>query len=178
MIPLDKFVFFDESGVDEHMQNDYALSEKGIRAYGERGNGRKKRIGLIAAIGAKGLKAPFQVEGNVDGEFLEKYFREYLVQELEEGQVVVMDNASYHKRAGIKEAIEEAGCKLLFLPTYSPDFNPIEQVWSQLKGKIKKLKRDTEKTTEEAIEWAINEVSTCSFLGYFENFKKIIHGSI
>jgi transposase len=112
-------------------------------------------------MGMKGLKAPFRVKGNVDGEMVEKYFREHLVKELETGQIVVLDNASYHKRKGIQRVIEEAGCKLLFLPAYSPDFNPIEQLWSQLKRLVKKSVRQVRKSVSEAIDWAFLQIMNC-----------------
>jgi hypothetical protein len=115
---LARFVFFDEAGVDSNIQNEYALAERGERACFKRNNGRRKRTGLIAGMGKDGLKAPFRFHGNVNGVILEEYFREHLVKGLKVGQIVVLDNASYHKRVGIRKAVEEAGCELLFLPTY------------------------------------------------------------
>lgn len=129
-------------------------------------------------MGLDGLKAPFQIRGNVDGEIVEKYFKEYLVKELKSGQIVVLDNASYHKRKGIQKAVEEVGCKLLFLPAYSPDFNPIEQLWSQLKRLIKKSMRQVQKSVNAAIDWAFLEIIDSDFSSYFRHFQKTISASI
>jgi transposase len=129
---------------------------------------------LIAGMGFDCLKAPFRVVGNVDGEMVEKYFKEHLVKELRPEQIVVLDNASYHKRKGIRVAVEEAGCKLLFLPAYSPDLNPIEQVWSQLKRLIKKAGRVGEKSLNEMIDWAFKQVVYSDFSSYFRHFQTLI----
>ena len=99
-IEIEKQVFFDESGVDSNIQNEYALAESYNRAYGKRSNGRRNRTGLLSGMGKDGLKAPFRFHGNVDGEVVERYFREHLVKELTPGQIVELDNASYHKRKG------------------------------------------------------------------------------
>jgi len=129
-------------------------------------------------MGLDGLKAPFQIRGNVNGEMVEKYFKEYLVKELKPGQIVVLDNASYHKRKGIQKAVEEVGCKLLFLPAYSPDFNPIEQLWSQLKRLIKKSMRQVQKSVNAAIDWAFLEIIDSDLSSYFRHFQKTISASI
>ena len=105
-------MFFDEAGVDSDIQNDYALSEKGKRAYGKRSNGRRSRVNLLAGLGIDGIKAPFRFYGNINGEILKKYFIEVFVKELKPNSVVVMDNASFHKSKEIKKAIEEKGCIL------------------------------------------------------------------
>ena len=138
-------------------------------------------------MGLDGLKAPFQIRGNVNGEMVEKYFKEYLVKELKPGQIVVLDNASYHKRKGIQKAVEEVGCKLLFLPAYSPDFNPIEhspdfnpieQLWSQLKRLVKKSMRQVQKSVNAAIDWAFLEIIDSDLSSYFRHFQKTISASI
>lgn len=175
---LEKLVFFDESGVESNIEQEYGLSVKGERVYGKRSNGRRNRTGILGGIGLDGIKAPFCFQGNIDGEVVEKYFREHLIKELRPGQIVVMDNASYHKRKGIKEAIEEVGCELVFLPTYSPDLNPIEQVWSQLKRLIKKARRKTEISVSEAIDWAFNQICNSNLSQYFQHFSKLLHGSL
>ncbi len=86
------------------------------------------------------------------------------------GQIVDLDNASYHKRVGIRKAVEEAGCELLFLPTYSPDLNPIEQVWSQMKRIIKKSIRDGKDCLVESIDEAFIKICNFDFSNYFTHF--------
>ena len=129
-------------------------------------------------MGLDGLKAPFQIKGNIDEEIVEKYFKEHLVKELKPGQIVVLDNASYHKRKGIQRVLEEVGCKLLFLPAYSPDFNPIEQLWSQLKRLVKKSMRQVQKSVNAAIDWAFLEIIDSDLSSYFRHFQKTISASI
>jgi transposase len=169
-------VFFDEAGVDSDIQNDYALSEKGKRAYGKRSNGRRSRVNLLAGLGIDGLKAPFRFYGNINGEILKKYFIDVFVKELKPNSVVVMDNASFHKSKEIKKAIEEQGCILLKLPAYSPDLNPIEQFWSQLKRLVKEGKKKLDSMVE-AIDQAFKQLINLDPSGYFEHFLKIINRS-
>jgi putative transposase len=166
-------IFFDETGIDSNIQNDYALSEKGKRAYGKKSNGRRNRTNLLEGLGVDGLKAPFRFQGNINGDILVKYFADFFVPELKPGDIVVMDNASFHKRKEIKKAIEEAGCFLLKLPSYSPDLNPIEQFW--LKRLIKEAKKKLDSHMQ-AIDQSLQQPSTLDPSGYFEHFFKTVTG--
>lgn len=82
--------------------------------------------------------APLTFHGTCNTEFFNKWIEEFLITELKPGQTVIMDNVSFHKSPKTKELIEKAGCKLLYLPPYSPDLNPIEKFWANLKKWIKK----------------------------------------
>lgn len=134
--PSDR-VYIDESGVDTSNYRTHALSCKGKRAYGDIIGGKKERYNIIAALCEKEIKAPFVFKGNTDTNVFNTWLKDCLITKLKVGQTVIMDNASFHKSAKTKELIEAAGCKLLYLPPYSPDFNPIENYWAVTKSRLK-----------------------------------------
>lgn len=101
-------------------------------------HGHWKTTTFLAALRLEGLTAPLVVDGAINGEIFRAYVQQHLAPTLKRGDIVVMDNLSSHKVAGIQEAIEAAGANLIFLPPYSPDFNPIEQVFSKLKALLRK----------------------------------------
>ena len=96
---------------------------------------------MIAAQCQKAILAPLVFKGTADSRFFNCWLEKCLVPELRPGQVVVMDNYSIHKGIETQKIIESAGCSILFLPPYSPDFNPIENYWAIIKSRIKKLKK-------------------------------------
>ena len=100
-------------------------------------HGHWKTTTFVAALGAGGMSAPSVVDGAMTGEVFEAYVRQQLAPTLAPGDVVVMDNLSAHKRAGVRAAIEAAGAELRYLPPYSPDLNPIEQAFSKLKARLR-----------------------------------------
>ena len=99
-----------------------------------------KNVTLIASLSTEGLGAAMSVEGATDGAAFETYVKHFLVPTLKEGQVVVMDNLSAHKGERVRELIEAKGCELIYLPPYSPDFNPIEYLWKKVKKMATHLK--------------------------------------
>ena len=99
---------------------------------------RKTRVSVVAAWQNQAIKAPMRFEGHCNTELFNTWLKQGLLPELEEGQTIIMDNASFHKSARTRELIEAHGCKLQYLPTYSPDLNPIEKQWAILKARIKK----------------------------------------
>lgn len=99
---------------------------------------REGRVNMIAALCNQNLIAPFTVEGACNRTVFETWLENCLLPTLIPGQVVVMDNATFHKGGRIKQLIEDVGCQVLYLPPYSPDLNKIEQCWSWLKSRIRK----------------------------------------
>lgn len=93
---------------------------------------------FLAALRLTGVAAPLVVDGAINGEVFLAYIRQHLAPTLKKGELVVMDNLSSHKLAGVREAIEAVGARVLYLPPYSPDFNPIEQVFAKLKALLRK----------------------------------------
>jgi transposase len=117
---------------------------RGKRLFGEKSGNRKgKRITVIGAInGRKGkLLAPIYFEGSTDTEVFNVWIKDYLLPEIKnQKKVIIMDNASFHKNEKTRELVEKAGHKLLYLPPYSPDLNPIEQRWFHIKNKVRSVK--------------------------------------
>jgi transposase len=106
-------------------------------------HGHWKTTTFLAGLRLKGLTAPLVVDGPINGELFLAYVQQHLAPTLKPGDIVIMDNLSSHKVAGVQEAIEAAGAKLMFLPPYSPDFNPIEQVFAKLKALLRKASERT-----------------------------------
>ena len=101
-------------------------------------HGHRKTTTLVAGLRKTGMVAPMTLDGPINGDWFEAYVRHVLIPTLRSGDVVVMDNLSSHKRASVREMIEAVGARLLFLPPYSPDFNPIEMAFAKLKALLRK----------------------------------------
>lgn len=139
------------------MKKDYGYAPKGARLYGEiSGNRFNKRITVISALQSSfKLLAPIYFTGNTDTSAFNYWIEEHLLPTIkEERKVIIMDNAAFHKSQKTKELIESAGHKLIYLPPYSPDFNPIEKKWSHLKTKVKNM-RDEFKTFEDCLDFVL-----------------------
>jgi transposase len=134
----ERTVFLDETWASTNMARRYGRAPRGERLVMPVPHGHWKTTTFIAALRADGLTAPTVVDGAITGGLFEAYVRQQLVPVLRPGDVVVMDNLACHKRAGVREAIEAAGCQLLYLPSYSPDLNPIELAFSKLKALLRK----------------------------------------
>jgi transposase len=119
--------------------------------------GHWKTITFVGALRSTGLFAPLVVDGAMNGELFVAYVRQHLVRTLRPGDIVVIDNLSSHKVAGVAEAIGGVGAELVYLPPYSPDLNPIEQVFAKAKTEIRKRKPRTVAGTEilcgDALDW-------------------------
>jgi transposase len=107
------------------------------------------------------------VEGATTREVFETYLEHVLAPTLKPGQMVVMDNLSAHKGGRVKEIIEGRGCELIYLPPYSPDFNPIEQAFSKIKGLLRRAEARTREALIEAMGWALEAVSARDARGFF-----------
>lgn len=128
-----RLVFIDETWAKTNMVRPRGRSLQGTRLVAKTPHGHWKTTTFVAALRADGLTAPLVVDGAINGELFLAYVQQTLAPTLRRGDVVVMDNLSSHKRAGVREAIQAVGAKLLYLPPYSPDFNPIEQAFSKFK---------------------------------------------
>ncbi len=119
---------------------------KGQRCLGSAPAGHWRTTTLVCALSSQGLRAPLVLDGALNGAAFVAWTEQLLVPELRAGDIVVMDNLSSHKVAGVKTAIERAGATLKYLPPYSPDYNPIEQVFSKLKTMLRKAQARTVQT--------------------------------
>jgi len=124
---------------------------------------------MLAAIRVEGVipEACLAFQGAINATVFEQYVQDMLVPTLRPGDMVVMDNLASHKGKAVAEAIEAAGAQVWYLPPYSPDFNPIEQMWSQVKSLLKKAKARTQKTLYEAIGAALRTVRSCELAHYY-----------
>jgi transposase len=132
-----RLVFVDESGANTPMTRRYGRSPIGQRLVCPVPQGHYQTTTLIAAVRLDGPQAPWLFDGPLDGESFLAWVQVGLVPGLRRDDVVVMDNLATHKVAGVREALEAAGARVEYLPPYSPDFNPIENLWSKVKQAIK-----------------------------------------
>jgi transposase len=133
-----KVVFIDETWAKTNMTRRYGRSALGTRVVEKTPCGRWETTTFLGALCVEGFVAPLTVEGPINGPLFRGWVEQHLVPVLKQGDIVVMDNLSSHKVAGIRKAIEAVGAELRYLPPYSPDLNPIELAFS----KLKKLLRD------------------------------------
>jgi transposase len=120
-------------------------------------------------MSVEGIGASLVVQGATNREVFEAYVERVLLPKLRPGQVVVMDNLTAHKGERVRELIEERGCELLYLPPYSPDFNPIEEAFSKIKAVLRKVEARTREELVEAMGIAISAVSAHDARGFFEH---------
>jgi transposase len=131
-------VFVDETGTATNMARRYGRARRGERLVGLVPHGHWKTTTFVAGLRLRGLTAPCTVEGTMDGLTFRAYAEQILAPTLVAGDIVIMDNLAAHKVAGVREAIEAVGAELRYLPPYSPDLNPIEQVFAKLKALLRK----------------------------------------
>ena len=151
-------IYIDESGVDCNESYPYGWSMKGKRAWSKKSGKRPSPMNIIGGLNAKQLIAPFMFSGYCDAKLFEVYLEKCLIPELSPGKIIIADNASFHKSMKARELIEAKGCKLIFLPAYSPDLNPIEHEWFPIKNSIRQL-LDEGETIEVATEKVLRDKS-------------------
>jgi len=162
-----RFVFLDESSPNVCLTPTYARAPRGQRAHGTAPRNYGRNTTLVAALTPTGLQAPMTLLGALDSDAFAVYVREFLRPTLTPGTIVILDNLSVHKRADIRALVDAAGCQLLFLPPYSPDFNPIELVFSKLKTRLRRLAARTQDALEEAIAEALATISAQDAMHFF-----------
>jgi len=136
-----------------------ARAPRGQRALAKVPHGHWKTTTLIAALGPDGVLCATQVDGPVNAEVFEAFVEQVLVPKLRPGDVVVMDNLSSHKRARTRELIRGVGARLLFLPPYSPDLNPIEMIFAKIKQRLRSLACRTLKPLWSVMQSVLDEVT-------------------
>jgi transposase len=166
-LPAEQFVFVDESSTGLNLTRRYARTPRGEQAYGYIPRNYGTRTTLIAALSPTGMGAAMILAGAVDTVAFEAYIEQCLVPELRPGQIVLMDNLSSHKSAAIQAAIEGAGCRLLFLPAYSPDYSPIEPALSKIKASLRRSAARTQEALDQAIADALEAVTAQDAHGWF-----------
>lgn len=170
-----RLVFVDECSTNVSLVPRYARSPKGQRAYGKAPRNWGKNVTLISSIIVEGMGPSMSIEGASDTESFGLYMREILAPSLKAGQIVLMDNLAVHTSGWVRELIEEKGCQLWLLPSYSPDFNPIEQAFSKVKAILRKAKARTLELQFEATHHALSAVTREDARGYFEHCGHTVH---
>lgn len=133
----ERVVYVDESGIDSFIAREYARSVRGEIVLGEKAGKRFARESFVAGLKDGQSIAPFCYTGTMDAQLFNFWLSNFLVPAILPGDTVVMDNAAFHKSEETRRILQAARCELVFLPPYSPDLNPIEKFWANLKAKIR-----------------------------------------
>jgi transposase len=168
-IDPERMVFVDECSTNTSLAPLYGWARRGERVHQKVPRNWGKNVTLLSSIGKGiGMGASMVVEGSTDTKVFETYLREVLCPTLEEGQVVVMDNLSSHKGRRVRELIEGKRCELIYLPSYSPDFNPIEQAFSKLKSYLREACARSHETLMEVIGETLRTISASDAESFFD----------
>ena len=169
-------MFIDETGIHLAMARAYGRSYSGERVFEAKRCRPKQREKLtwISAISTEKVFAHFEIFGSMTGCAFLYYVEHILIPELKKGQVVIMDNLSCHKMQAVKQAFEAANVDYLFLPPYSPDFNPIEECWSKFKAVLKRVSARTINALQAGVDIALNSISKQDIKGWFRHFQHTI----
>jgi transposase len=168
-LAIECLVFLDETGAKTNMTRLYGRAENGDRVNDSAPAGHWNTTTLIAAVGKDGPIAPFLIEGAIDGDVFLAYVEKFLAPALRPGDILVMDNLSTHKSAAALRLIEKRGASVLFLPPYSPDYNPIEKMWSKIKALLRKAAARTAEDLTNAVKAALNAVTADDIRGWFRS---------
>jgi transposase len=164
-----RVLFLDETGAMTNLIRSHGRSEQGRRCVAFTPNGHWKILTAVAAVRLSGLTAAATMACPMDGELFQTYVRQVLLPVLRVGDVVVMDNLASHKHPRVRELIESVGGKLLYLPPYSPDKNPIEPIWSKVKRLLRSAEARTVDALHDAFGAAMQAVHVTDILGCFQH---------
>lgn len=147
----------------------FARGPRGKMVIGKIPSQKGTNITIIGALNYKGVEHSMTIEGATNTEVFDAYVEHFLLPELKKGDVVVLDNYDPHKSAKAKELIKNKGARILFLPPYHPELNPIENAWSKLKSGLRAMEARTTKALNKALLKSIQEISTQDALGWFQH---------
>jgi transposase len=168
-IGRDRFVFVDETNAKTTMTRLYGRAPVGERVVEYVPDGRWESLTLVAALSLEGATAALTYEGGTDSTTMLSFVEQVLVPTLKPGQIVVLDNLSSHKNADVIAAIRAAGADVWFLPRYSPDLNPIEEMWSKIKAWLRKTGARVRDALIDAIGTALRQVTQNDAKGWFNH---------
>ncbi len=164
-----RLVFIDETWAKTNMTRRHGRCRKGARLFAKVPHGRWHTLTFLAALRHDRIDAPCVLDGPINGPSFQAYVEQFLVPTLRPGDVVIMDNLGSHKGRRVRRAIRAAGAKLLFLPPYSPDLNPIEQVFAKLKTLLRKADERTVEATWQRIGQLLDRFSPQECQNYIAN---------
>ena len=168
-VPAERLVFLDESGAKTNMTRTHGRAPRGVRVVDKVPHGHWKTTTMISAVRTDGPFAAALVNGATDTDVFLAYVEHVLAPELRDGDVVVMDNLAPHKDPKVRELIESAGASLVYLPPYSPDLNPIENMWSKVKRHLRSVAARTYEALQEAVTEALGRVTSTDCEGFFRH---------
>ena len=169
VVEPERLVFVDEMGTHTSLAPVYGYAPRGERLHLKAPRNRGKNTTLLSSMTIEGIGPSLAVEGATTARVFETYVEKVLVPSLEEGQVVVMDNLGAHRPKRIRELIEEQGCELMYLPAYSPDYNPIEEAFAKIKNLLRKAAARSKEILIEAMGVALSAVTAADVQGFFEH---------
>ena len=164
-----RFVFLDETGTATNLARRYGRSPCGERLVAAVPHGHWQTTTFIAGLKQNGIVAPLVLDGPMTGPAFRAYVEQFLAPALEPGDVVVLDNLAAHKVDGVRQAIAAAGASILYLPPYSPDLNPIEQLFAKLKALLRKAAARTRDELWQAIGRALTRMSPAECANYLSH---------
>lgn len=162
-------VFLDECGINLAMRQVYGWGLKGERVVGVRPVHRGANLTVVGAMSLSGPVAITPWPTALDGDGFLAWLEAFLIPKLRRGQILVMDNLRVHKVAGVREMLEDAGLKVVFLPPYSPDLNPIEECWSKVKHWVRRIAARGMEELNLALAQAVEKVTPSDARGWFEH---------
>jgi len=157
------------------MTRNYGRAPRGERVREGTPNSHWRTVTMLAALTTQGLRAPMTIESPTDGDVFLAYLEQVLCPWLQPGQVVIMDNLAAHKVQGVRQRIEATGARLIYLPPYSPDFNPIEKAWSKIKQLLRSAKARTVEALENAVAEALAAITAENALAWFAHCGYSLH---
>ena len=165
----ERLLFVDECGTHTSLAPIYGYAPRGERLHLAVPRGRGKNTTVLSSMTIEGMGPSLAVEGATTTRVFETYVEKVLVPSLEPGQIVVMDNLGAHRPKRIRELIEQQGCELLYVPAYSPDYNPIEEAFAKIKNLLRKAAARSKEALVEAIAAALSAITAEDARGFFEH---------
>lgn len=162
-------IFIDETWAKTNMTRRCGRAPRGRRLIQKIPHGHWKTTTLIAALGIEGVRCSTVVDGAIDGDLFERFVEQVLAPQLREGDLVVLDNLSSHKRERTRQRIEAKGARLLFLPPYSPDLNPIEMIFAKVKQLLRSLACRTREELWTAMQQVLDKVTASDAANCFRH---------
>lgn len=132
-MPETKRYYIDETGINKYLYREYAYALRGEKVYGDVPGKKYERVSIVAAKCGDEIIERHEYSGTMNSRLFEFWFA-MLLKVIPRGSVIIMDNASFHRKKILQKMAKKVGCRLIFLPAYSPDFNPIEHIWANLKN--------------------------------------------
>jgi transposase len=164
-----RLVFVDESGFRLGSPPRHGWAPRGEDSPGRGIHGRWEMVTMIGAIAHDGFRGFMTVNAGTSVEVFEAFVTHQLIPNLQPGDIVVMDNLSAHKNAGVRKQLEGAGCRVVFTPPYSPEYNPIEKTWAKLKDIVRRVETRTRDAFDAALAHAMDQVSEDDIHGWFHH---------